>query len=63
MADKTPYEFPQIFDTLFDIKSAPEALRKLEQMKQKSKELKKDYAKLHRLLRENGYKPQMPPEI
>jgi len=63
MADKTPYEFPQVFDTLFDIKSAPEALRKLEQMKQKSKQLKKDYAKLHRLLREHGYKPKLPHEI
>ena len=61
--EKVPYEFPHIFDTMFDLKSAPEAIRKLEKMRQQSAELKKEYAKLHRLLREHGYKPVLPPEI
>lgn len=61
--DKTPYEFPAIFDAMFDLKSAPEAIRKLERMKASVVETKRDYAQLHRLLREHGYKPQLPHEI
>lgn len=63
IVDKTPYEFPYIFDSMFDLKSAPEAIRRLKKMEDSVKAIKRDYAQLHRMLREHGYKLTLPHEI
>jgi len=61
--ENVPHEFPHVFDTCFDLKSAPEAIRELEKIRRQVVELKQKYSQLHRMLREHGYNPIVPHEI
>lgn len=60
---KEKKKFPGIFDTLYDIKSERDAIKHLKRLKEQYNRSRQDYNNLYRLLREHGYKLDLPSSI